>query len=114
MKKQLILAITILLGGLALPASAQVIRHHGNYSEVFISGYRSCGTPIYAKRVHYGRSAHVVPLNGYELRRYLDRQQRIAAQRAYERRLAQERYNRSRYIQRSPYVHRSPYSGRCR
>jgi len=113
MKKQLILALGLLTGGLALPAAAQhrghsQSRHHVGQVQVFISGYRSCGTPIYAKRVRYGRHFQVEPLTGYELRCYLERQRRIAAQRAYERRLIRERYLRSRYLQ------GGRHHGRCR
>lgn len=108
MKKQLILAAVLLTGGLALPAAAQHHGHQGHDTEVFISGYHSCGTPIYAKRVHNGRYQRIAPLTGYELRCYLERQQRIANQRAYENRIARERYLRSRYLR------QERYRGRCR
>ena len=97
MKKLLILTATLLTGGLALPAAAQSHCGHNSVSaEVFISGYFRCGTPIYSKRVRHGSHYHNERLSGYELQRYLDRQRRVAAQRDYQRRIARERYVRSR------------------
>lgn len=97
MKKLLILASTIIAGALATPAEAQIRSHsHGTSVQIFISGYHPCGTPIYSKRVHNGRHFSTQCLSGYELRHYLERQRRINAQRAIERRLINERYHRSR------------------
>lgn len=101
MKKLLILTATLLTGGLALPASAQSRQHHRQTNEVFISGYRSCGTPIYSKRVRNGRYFYNQPLSSCELRTYLERQSRIQAQLELERRIARERYIRSRYLPRN-------------
>jgi len=98
MKKILILTATLLIGGMALPAAAQ--SHRGHYSSsttVFISGHLPCGSPIYSKRVRTGHHYQSQRLSGYELRRYLDRQRRIAAQRELERRIARDRHHRSRY-----------------
>ena len=101
MKKLLILAATLLTGGLVLPASAQSCRHQSQATEVFISGYLPCGSPIYSKRVRHGQHYHNERLNGYELGRYLNRQRRIQAQRELERRIARERYHRSRHAYRT-------------
>ncbi len=95
MKKLLILTATLLTGGMALPASAQSCRSQA--TEVYISGYLPCGSPIYSKRVRHGQHYHNERLNSYEQRRYQERQRRIYAQRELERRIAQERYSRSRY-----------------
>lgn len=117
MKKQVILTLILLTGGLALPATAQCRSQHPVRAEVFISGYLPCGDPIYAKRVYHGRYVRVVPLTGYELRHYLERQRRIAAQRAYERRLIRERAHRGYGHGRGHGYHGSRYQPtgrRCR
>lgn len=101
MKKLLILTVTLLTGGLALPATAQSRHYHGQSAEIFVSGYLPCGSPIYSKRVRQGRHTYSERLSGYELTRYLERQRRIQAQRELERRIARERYHRSHYIPRN-------------
>lgn len=110
MKKLLILVATLMTGGLALPASAQGHCHQAAPTTVFISGYLPCGSPIYSKRVRVGRYYQTVRLSGYELNHYLERQRRISAQRDYERRIARERYIRSR----SAYRYQPRYQPRCR
>ena len=102
MKKLLILTATLLAGGLTLPTAAQSCHNQGQVTEVFISGYLPCGSPIYSKRIRYGQHYHNEQLSGYELRRYLERQRRIQMQRELERRIARERYIRSRYVYRQP------------
>ena len=98
MKKLMILTATLLTGGLALPAAAQSHRGHSQSSgsEIYISGHLPCGAPIYSKQVRHGQHYHSQRVSGYELRRHLDRQRRIAAQRELERRLVHSRYSRSR------------------
>jgi hypothetical protein len=106
MKKQIILILLALTGGFALPASAQTFRQCAPVTEIFISGYHACGTPIYAKRIRYGRSVQVVPLTGWELRRYHERQRQlaIARQREYQRLLAQQRLLQSRRFHNHPHA----------
>ncbi|MDA7892097.1 hypothetical protein N9C66_05555 [Akkermansiaceae bacterium] len=94
MKKLLILGITLLTGGLALPAAAQRHCNQAPVTTVFISGYLPCGSPIYSKRVRHGNHYHSERLTVYELSSYLERQRRIAAQREFQRRLERERYIR--------------------
>lgn len=118
----MILTLALLAGGLALPASAQCRDYHrGPSTEIFISGYLPCGSPIYSKRVQHGHRYHSERLSEYELRRYFEHQHRIRAQRELERQIARERYLRERYAQeryaqeryaRSHYGYQHP--ARCR
>ncbi|MDB2673945.1 hypothetical protein N9Y81_03230 [Akkermansiaceae bacterium] len=98
MKKLLILGITLLTGGLAMPASAQGHCNQAPVTTVFISGYLPCGSPIYSKQVRHGNHYHTQRLTGYELSHYLECQRRIAAQRHAAQREYQRRFERERYI----------------
>ncbi|MEN8866327.1 MAG: hypothetical protein ABF381_12165 [Akkermansiaceae bacterium] len=105
MKILLILGITLLTGGLAIPAAAQGHRYQTPATTIFISGYLPCGNPIYSKRIRQGRHYHTQSLTRYELNRYLERQRCIAAQRELQRRIERERYVRNynpHWRQRSP------------
>jgi hypothetical protein len=93
MKKLLILAASLLSVGLVLPAAAQ---HRGHYqsqqTEIYISGYLPCGSPIYSRRpVSYGscNSSHA----------YYEQQARIQREREIRRRLEiQREIERQRYL----------------
>ena len=106
MKKLLILTATLMTGGFALPAAAQGRAYSTPVNTVFVSGHLRCGTPIYSKRVRQGRHYAIQRLSGYELRRYLERQRRINAQRDLQRRIARDRSIRSRQISGSQRRHR--------
>lgn len=99
MKKLLLLTATILIAGLTLPAAAQSHRrnHHCSSTEIYISGYHPCGSPIYSKRVLNVKHYQSKSFSSYELRRYQERERRIATQRQLERRLISRRYSHSRY-----------------
>ena len=70
--KNYILLVTLLIGGLSLPASAERNRNIKTSVTIFISGYNH-GQPIYSKRIKQGRSVHVERLRGIELKNYLRR-----------------------------------------
>jgi hypothetical protein len=67
------LAITCMIGS-APQAEARHYHRHGHQGQVYISGYRSCGTPVYTERyvIRYKRCG--APVWGYR---------RVAAPRAY-------------------------------
>ncbi len=97
MKKLLILTITLLTGGLALPAAAEEYRpkRGGN---TYISGYHHCGTPIYSKR-HHRQNYYQERVSYRELererRRRAERARQREIRRAIQRRLERERYFRA-------------------
>lgn len=108
MKKQLVLAFTLLFGGLALPANAQCYRQPTIRPGIFILSYHPCGTPIYAKRVFCRGQWQVVRVNDCEVRRHLQRSRAIAAQQAYRSHHARKRVRRARFH------HYRPVRRRCR
>lgn len=110
MKKLLILAATLVTGGLALPASAQQCRPHNSHTEVYISGYLPCGSPIYKRRpvVHHHkhgyREQQARIQREYEYRRRMEIQRQIE----YRRMLERQRYYSSQRR------HHSYHPPRCR
>ncbi|MGC6465687.1 MAG: hypothetical protein ACON38_03115 [Akkermansiaceae bacterium] len=113
MKKQLLIAATLLTGGLAVPASAQYHNNHCNTrTEVYISGYLPCGAPIYARRIVSSRPHHHLDYYREQLRiqreREYRRQLEIQRRLAYQRELERRRYYQS---QRSRHYYQAP---RCR
>ena len=114
MKKPIILILVLLAGGFALPASAQHLRHGGACQpEIIITGYRSCGTPVYVRKIWAGNHFRLVPLSPCEVQAHLQSQRRWEARQALERRLALERYERARRVHPSHYRRYEP-SRRCR
>lgn len=113
MKKPIVLMLFLLAGGFALPASAQHIRHGACQPEIIISGYRSCGTPVYVKKIWAGRHFRLVPLSPCEVQAHLQAQRRWEAQRALERRIALERHAHARRVHPSNY-RRYNQGQRCR
>ena len=95
MKKQMILILLVLTGGFAFPVAAQNFHHHGCKPEIIITGYRLCGSPVYAKRVFVGRCVRIVPFSTCEVQRHLERQRWIAAKRAYKRQVTQVGFRRA-------------------
>lgn len=98
MKKQMIAILFLLAGGFALPASAQHFRDRGCHAPIVITGYRACGTPVFARKLLVGRSYKFVPLRGRALRSQVDQWRRLQARRDYERRVARERLRHARRV----------------
>jgi len=91
MKKLLILTATLLTGGLALPAAAQYRSHYqSQQTEVYISGYLPCGSPIYSRRT---------VSHGHHNRAYYKQQARIQRERENRRRHEiQDEIERQHYL----------------
>ncbi|YCM42600.1 hypothetical protein V2O64_14910 [Verrucomicrobiaceae bacterium 227] len=92
MKKLLILTATLLSGGLALPAAAQHRSHYqSQQTQIYISGYLPCGSPIYSRRTVSNGHNHG--------RAYYEQQARIQREREIRRRLEiQRELERQRYL----------------
>lgn len=113
MKKQMILILLVHTGGFALPVAAQNFHHRGCEPEIIITGYRLCGSPVYAKRMFVGRCVRIVPVSTCEVQRYLERQRWIAGQRAYQRQVTQVGFRRAQCAYAKNY-YRYLASRRCR
>ena len=113
MKKQMILILLVLTGGFALPVAAQNFHHRGCEPEIIITGYRLCGSPVYAKKVFVSRCVRIVPVSTCEVQRYLERQSWIAAQRACQRQMTQVEFRRAQRAYAESY-YRYLASKRCR
>jgi len=110
MKKLLILTATLLTGGFALPAAAQYRGHcQSQQTEVYISGYLPCGSPIYSRRT-VGQGHYNHGHGYYEQQARIQREREIRRRLEYQREIERQRYlaslrHRGRHYQ---------YQQRCR
>jgi hypothetical protein len=66
--KSPIIALALAAAALFASSPQAEARHHrgrGHSSHVYISGYRSCGTPIYTEKYLRGYDCHGYPIWGY-------------------------------------------------
>lgn len=56
--------VTLAIATLALLGAAPQAEARGHSTRVYISGYRSCGTPIYSERYFIGYDCHRRPIWG--------------------------------------------------